>query len=183
MQLKKPACLPVVLITLLLIPVSGFSHPADAHIQSGFSDGMAHALSGMDHVVFYLALGLLLIMVPAGKRKLAAITGITAVVIGSAVAFTGVPILLLVIIVLLLSLKSVLSGNRLGRNIAILFAALSVSSHSVIHLFILSASTLSAAFVLGLLFMQIAFLMIGIGLGLRLKKSMSASIMMRHNKS
>lgn len=89
--MRTIARLPLVVAFAALAPAA-FAHPGEAHVH-GFGDGLAHPLTGLDHMLAMLAVGLWAAM--RGGRSLwalpAAFVGATIAGAGLAGAVAGLP--------------------------------------------------------------------------------------------
>lgn len=77
------------LITLAALPRLAFAHAGHSYVEGGFAEGFAHPLTGLDHLIAMLAIGLWASQVGGRAIVWLPVTFISAMLIGAGIAYSG----------------------------------------------------------------------------------------------
>ena len=120
--------------TLLLSPALAFAHPG--HDHAGVMSGLAHPLSGLDHLLAMLAVGLWAAQQQGAARWALPLTFVTTMLVGGLLGFAGIEMPLMetgiagsVLALGLLVALAVRPPLAIAAGLTALFAA----SHGVAH--------------------------------------------------
>jgi len=167
-------------IVLLLASPAVFAHTGD-HSGSGIGAGLVHALTGIDHMIAMLAIGLWSAYMSAAKRQ-QLVTGLPLVLAAGFVlgAVTGLGSMIatadIAIALSLVLLGGLIAVRKLGLGEipALLMAAVFVMIHGVAHTEALSGN--AVGFVVGLMVTSTLLVAFGATLGQWLKREASIAM-------
>ena len=167
------------LLAVFLVPALAQAHPGIPGHTHGFANGLAHPLSGLDHLCAMMAVGLwaaqrggrALWLVPSvfvSVMILGAVLGMTAV----SVPFVEAGIVASVLVLGVL----VVSGVRLPLTLSALLVGVFAIFHGYAHGAEMPGSASGLAYGLGFVAASASLNLLGIGLGLLAQKAGSARL-------
>jgi len=89
MNARTRSLTPLATLSLVLAPVLAHAHPG--HDASGFTTGLAHPLSGLDHILAMLAVGLWATQLGGRAKWLVPASFVSVMALGGALGMAGVP--------------------------------------------------------------------------------------------
>lgn len=171
----KKLVLPVA--ALLLAPTLAHAHPG--HDVTGFSHGFAHPLSGLDHLLAMLAVGLWAAQMGGRARWAVPATFVTVMALGGALGMMGLHLPMvesgIAASVLVLGLLIALSA-RLSLAAAMPLVGLFALFHGYAHGAEMPASVSGLEYAAGFALATAALHAAGIGLGMGIQRATSAPL-------
>jgi urease accessory protein len=162
--------LPVFLLGLLGLAPLALAHPGHLHDSAGFLAGVLHPLTGVDHVLFMLAVGVLVALrVPAAGRGVLLSIPVAQVL---AVAAMWLPVSIVAwepaLAVSLIAI-SVLLWRARGSRAAVALAVLGAGLHAAVHWVEMPAGADAPGYGLGMLAASVLLYLLGSLVGIALR--------------
>jgi urease accessory protein len=165
--------LAVVAALLLTFPAAAMAHPGGSHAP-GFATGLAHPLSGLDHLLAIVAVGLW-----AGQRGgkavwLVPLTFLAAMTLGGVLGAVAVPLPFVeqgILVSVLLLGAFVAAAAQLPLAASAGIAAVFALFHGHAHGSEMPAAAASAAYSLGFLAATAALVAVGVAVGAALQRA------------
>lgn len=152
-------------VLALVLPAAAFAHPG--HSNAGITGGLAHPLTGLDHLLAMLAVGILAARIGGRSLWLLPLSFISAMLLGGAMAWAhiGLPMIEsgIAASVVVLGVMLAIARPISLRVVLPLIAAFAVF-HGYAHVSELSGS--AAAFIAGFTLSTALLHLLGIGVGL-----------------
>lgn len=162
---------------LLLVPTLAQAHPG--HDVTGFTHGFAHPLSGLDHLLAMLAVGLWAAQMGGRARWAVPATFVGVMALGGALGMAGLHLPMvesgIAASVLVLGLLVALSA-RLSLAAAVPLVGVFALFHGFAHGAEMPASVSGFAYAAGFVLATAALHLAGIGLGMGMQRMASAPL-------
>ena len=155
-------------ILLLSFSSSAFAHPGLGHVH-GYLDGLSHPLSGLDHILAMIAVGLLAARIGGRALWLVPSAFIAMMALGGAIGMAGLALpyveIAIAASVLVLGLATIFSAS-LPLTAAAALAGFFAIFHGQAHGIEMPAAASALTYGLGFITATLLLHTVGIGLGL-----------------
>ena len=177
MNQKRSSAVLFLLAACACVAQSAFAHPG--HYERSVAGGLAHPLTGVDHILAMLAIGLWAAQLGGRAIWLIPTAFVSLMALGGVLGFNGVPIPFvesgIAASVLVLGLM-IATAVKLPLKAGVPLVALFALFHGHAHGTELSAGMSAAAYGAGFVFSTAALHLAGIGLGLLTRRLSSAQL-------
>lgn len=155
--------------SVLIVPVAQ-AHPGHLHEVQGFIDGWLHPLTGFDHVLFMLAVGVwMALRVPVAGKGLLFLVPVAQIVAAATMWLPATVVAWEMVLAISLIAIGVLLWRAEGSPVAVAVAALGVGLHAAVHWMEMPAGSDAPGYGLGMLAASVLLYLLGglVGIALR----------------